>query len=133
MKTDADLRWERRQAERQRRSDLRAQAVHYKGGRCQICGYNRCAAGFDFHHTDPRTKDFTISKRMTTFAAIRKELDKCVLLCATCHREVHDGWHPQFIVYDDGDRRPELGEDDLDFDAMTYEEELEVLDCLQGT
>jgi hypothetical protein len=132
MKTDADVRWERRQAESQRRKTLRAQAVEYKGGKCQICGYNKCSAAFDFHHVDPREKDFTISKRMTTFGAIRKELDKCVLLCATCHREVHDGYHPQFIVYDDGDRRPDLGEDDLDFNSMSLEDELETDDCLAG-
>jgi len=65
---------------------------------------------------------------MTTFEAIRKELDKCVLLCCRCHREVHDGWHPQYIVFEDLDRRPDV--DDLELDAMTYEEEQEVLSCL---
>jgi len=132
MKTDADVKWERRQAERQRRSDLRSQAVAYKGGKCQICGYDKCLMALEFHHVDPREKDFTISKRMTSFEAIRRELDKCALVCANCHREVHDGFHPQFIVYDDGDRRPELGEDDLDFNADSYEDELETLDCLAG-
>ena len=52
----------------------------------------------DFHHVDPMEKDFTISSRMTSFRAIQTELDRCVLLCATCHREVHDGWHPQLIA-----------------------------------
>lgn len=86
----------------------------------------------EFHHIDPREKDFTISKRMTTFEAIRKELDKCALVCANCHREIHDGYHPTFLVYDDGDRRPELGEGDLDFDSDSYEDEQEVLECLTG-
>jgi len=70
---------------------------------------------------------------MTTFEAIRKELDKCVLVCCRCHREIHDGWHSQYLVYEDSDRTPDLGEDDLDFDAMTFGGEQEVLDCLAGT
>jgi 5-methylcytosine-specific restriction endonuclease McrA len=128
MKTDADLRWERRQAETQRRKALRDQAATYKGGKCQICGYDKCSAALEFHHVDPRTKDFTISQRMTTFEAIRRELDKCVLLCANCHREVHDGYHPQYLVYEDSDRGLEL--DELDLDSDSYEDEQEVLSCL---
>jgi len=58
----------------------------------------------DFHHPDPLLKDFSISQRMTSWEAIRKELDKCVLLCATCHREVHDGWHPGYLEDYDRDR-----------------------------
>lgn len=45
-----------------------------------------------FHHTDPHTKQ--IEGTMTngkTFIAIQNELDKCVLLCANCHRELHAG------------------------------------------
>lgn len=80
-----------------RRRTLREEAVAYKGGRCEICGYDRSPAAMDFHHVDPWAKDFTISQRMTSFRAIRRELDKCVLLCATCHREVHDGLHPTYL------------------------------------
>lgn len=69
----------------------------------------------DFHHPDALEKDFSISDKMTTFAAIRPELDKCVLLCARCHREVHDGLHPGLIVHDDVDRgQIPLGDDDVD-------------------
>lgn len=91
---------------------LREQAVAYKGGHCVICGYDRCASAFDFHHVDPWIKDFAISQRMTSFRAIQRELDKCVLLCATCHREVHDGLHPGYL--EDHDRnRSQLDGDDL--------------------
>ena len=80
-----------------KRQNLRARAIAYKGGRCCICGYARSAAAFDFHHTDPLIKDFSIATKMTSWKAIVKELDKCVLLCATCHREVHDGLHPRYL------------------------------------
>lgn len=128
MRTEADIRWARRQAASQRRRDLRAQAVAYKGGKCELCGYSKCPSAFDFHHVDPREKDFSISDRMTTFEAIRKELDKCVLLCATCHREVHDGWHPNLLVYEDSEPRGQYN--DIVEDDLSYEDEREILDCL---
>ena len=59
-----------------------------------ICKYDRCLAALDFHHVEAWRKDFTISKRMTSWAAIERELKKTELLCARCHREVHDGLHP---------------------------------------
>ena len=67
---------------------------------------------FDFHHVNPMEKDFSISDRMTSFEAIREELGKCVLLCARCHREVHDGLHPGFLAGEDRGRDEE--EDLLD-------------------
>lgn len=76
----------------------------YKGGKCAICGYNRCLLALEFHHLDPLEKDFSISSRMTSWKAIVKELDKCVLLCANCHREVHDGLHPSYLEDPDMNR-----------------------------
>jgi predicted HNH restriction endonuclease len=43
---------------------------------------------------DPSQKDFTINRAHAThkaFELVKKELDKCALLCANCHREVHSG------------------------------------------
>ena len=69
---------------------LRARAVSYKGGKCEACGYSKCIAAFDFHHIDPSTKDFTISSRNLKWETLVKEIDKCQLLCANCHREAHE-------------------------------------------
>lgn len=44
---------------------------------------------YDFHHLDPNQKDFSIGKQSKSFAVIRSELDKCVLLCSNCHRKRH--------------------------------------------
>jgi hypothetical protein len=69
---------------------LKAQAIAHKGGRCQRCGYNRCDGALEFHHRDPAEKDFSLGHvGTTTFEKIKAELEKCDLLCANCHREVH--------------------------------------------
>lgn len=75
--------------ERQRR--LKKQAVDYKGGRCESCGYDKCIAALEFHHVDPTQKDFTISrhKNKSLNQEMKFELDKCILLCANCHAEEH--------------------------------------------
>jgi predicted HNH restriction endonuclease len=83
---------------------LRERVVAYLGGKCAICGYTYCTAALDAHHIDPLEKDFNISSRMTSWKAIVRELDKCILLCANCHREVHDGLHAGYLDDHDWDR-----------------------------
>ncbi len=67
-------------------------AIVYKGGSCSICGYDKYSGALEFHHIDPNDKDehFT-SMRHWRWERMRIELDKCVLLCSNCHREVHAG------------------------------------------
>ena len=74
---------------RQRR--FKEKCVEYLGGSCVHCGYDRYFGTLEFHHKDPTQKDFTIANaRLTTFnERIEAELDKCLLLCANCHREQH--------------------------------------------
>ena len=74
-----------------RRRMLRLRAIQYKGGKCSNCGYNRCIAALDFYHLDPTQKEFGISMDGITRSWIRiqSELDKCVLVCSNCHREIH--------------------------------------------
>jgi len=74
-----------------RRKKIRQMAVEYKGGRCQKCGYNSCIEALEFHHSNSFSKDFSISEKGYTrsWAKVQEELDKCILLCANCHRETH--------------------------------------------
>ena len=76
-----------------RRYKIREMAVAYKGGRCQLCGYTRCIAALEFHHPDPSKKDFGISLNGLTRAwtKVKAEVEKCALVCANCHREIHAG------------------------------------------
>lgn len=76
-----------------RQRKIKQDAINYKGGVCQECGYHRCNGALEFHHLDPSKKDFSISKlKGYKFnEKIKIELDKCVMLCSNCHREAHAG------------------------------------------
>lgn len=75
-----------------RRQDLKLKALLYKGNKCLICGYNKCISALEFHHRDPKEKDFHLGQdgHSRSWERIKKEIDKCDLLCANCHREEHD-------------------------------------------
>ena len=66
--------------------------VEYKGNKCQLCGYNKCNKALEFHHIDPSTKEFSICTNLNrALEDLIIEVDKCVLLCSNCHKEVHAG------------------------------------------
>lgn len=77
-----------------RRNKIKILAVEYMGGKCQNpeCGYDKIITALEFHHLY-EDKDFGISEKGNTksWELIKKELNKCVMLCANCHREVHGG------------------------------------------
>ena len=64
--------------------------IEYKGGKCIRCGYNKCIAALDFHHRNPLEKDPNWKKmKKRKFETVKKELDKCDLVCRNCHSEIH--------------------------------------------
>lgn len=72
------------------RQRAKIKLVEYKDGKCIVCGYNRCIQSLHFHHTDPREKDFTISGKTLSLEKMKKEVDKCILVCSNCHTEIHN-------------------------------------------
>jgi len=57
---------------------------------CSICGYNKCGAALEFHHVKD-DKNFEVGKSMSrTFDIIKIEMEKCIILCANCHKELHE-------------------------------------------
>lgn len=100
--------WEEYQKERNRRKSIRyyeqdksrtsgyrirlkKKLIEYKGGKCERCGYQKDVPGaFVFHHRDPKEKSFQIAQYKGGLKMLKKEVDKCDLLCANCHAEVHD-------------------------------------------
>lgn len=71
-----------------RRIRTKNAAIEYLGGYCKRCGYNSHPAALEFHHL--RDKDFTIADVANkSWDLVKKELDKCELLCSNCHRIEH--------------------------------------------
>jgi len=62
-----------------------------KNGKCLKCGYNRCLEVLEYHHKEPEFKIGEVSKLATHYnlSIGIEEIEKCVLLCANCHREFH--------------------------------------------
>lgn len=76
---------------RKNQREKKARAVAFYGGKCIKCGYSKCIEALDFHHRDRKEKEHTPSVIILKWAweRVKKELDKCDLLCANCHREAH--------------------------------------------
>ena len=65
-------------------------AINSLGGGCKMCGYNKNISALEFHHIESKDKDFHFGSTNTTnIDKIRLELNKCILVCANCHREIH--------------------------------------------
>lgn len=75
-----------------RRDELRIWLDEYKSKlSCSVCGEDHPAC-LDFHHKDSKTKDFSLGMiRGWGYGKERmlREIGKCMILCANCHRKVH--------------------------------------------
>jgi len=71
----------------------KALAIEYKGGKCNDCLQVVHQSAFEFHHLDPLTKEkdptHFLNDQTDLNAKAKEELDKCILLCANCHRIRH--------------------------------------------
>ena len=55
---------------------------------CEKCGETRSYV-IDFHHKDKNEKEVTIGQMKRSVESLKEEINKCVCLCANCHREFH--------------------------------------------
>jgi hypothetical protein len=75
-----------------RRQTQKQKSLDYKGGKCVVCVYKKYQGALEFHHLDPSKKDFSIGNFNTfSMERLKPELDKCVILCSNCHKELHGG------------------------------------------
>jgi hypothetical protein len=76
-----------------RRKKIKDMAIQYKGGKCILCGYNKCEDALQFHHLDSSKKEFGVAQSGLTrsWERVKNEIEKCILVCANCHREIHSG------------------------------------------
>lgn len=62
---------------------------------CCCCGWKTFPEGLDLHHLNPNIKVSTIANLLNrgqhSFPKIYREISKCCVLCANCHRGLHNG------------------------------------------
>lgn len=78
--------------QKQYKENCKERAFHYKGSKCEMCGFDEPIMDFyDFHHTDESIKMRAMTDMFGHFGwtKIKEELDKCVMVCALCHRRIH--------------------------------------------
>lgn len=73
-----------------KRRAIKQALVNLKGGKCSICGYNKSLRALQFHHLNPKEKDFALTKNVKDFDKLKKEVEKCILVCSNCHAEIHE-------------------------------------------
>jgi hypothetical protein len=98
MKLDPSIAKKYNKTRRNINKRLKKELISYKGDKCSNCGYNKCLEALDFHHLDPKTKEYGISTLIRAFThgtikdkeIVYKEINKCILLCKNCHTELHN-------------------------------------------
>lgn len=76
-----------------KRQHLRkAEIEAYKPRICSKCGFKEIKFAIEYHHVNPDEKSFDISQLGAAYSwvKVKEELDKCIPLCANCHREEHN-------------------------------------------
>lgn len=76
-----------------RRKTVKQKALQHLGGKCIYCSYNKYPGALEFHHKSAHTKEFGIGMKgySRSWAKVQNELDKCILVCSNCHKEIHAG------------------------------------------
>lgn len=87
---DPEVAEKHRIARKKKHRDMKLKSIEYMGGSCRDCGGIFHPASMEFHHEDPAVKEKSPGNLMqSTWDKLVVELDKCVLLCANCHRRRH--------------------------------------------
>ena len=77
------------------RQSFKKKLLELNGNKCCRCGYNKCSEALEFHHLNPKEKDFTISAyNSSNWEDYLKESKKCILVCSNCHKEIHNNIRP---------------------------------------
>ena len=86
-------RWEEISSEMRaiyRRRDKSAKLQLEEG--CEYCGYADHPAALQWHHINPENKEAAVSTliQRAGWDTVKAEIDKCIVLCANCHRVEED-------------------------------------------
>lgn len=81
-----------RQRAKERRAKLILEVQGLKGALCcSKCGESHIAT-LHFHHVNPKDKDANVASALRdgwSIARLKKEIEKCIVLCANCHSILH--------------------------------------------
>lgn len=89
--TDDEIREARRISRIRRRQAVKEYIREYKRkASCTRCKEDHPAC-LEFHHEDPELKDLSVSDliKYSSLKKVKNEIDKCMVLCANCHRKEH--------------------------------------------
>lgn len=75
---------------RELRREWKLRAIEKMGNKCAHCGGVFPPCVYDFHHLDPKEKEISPAAA-PSWEVLEKELSKCIMLCANCHRVEHNG------------------------------------------
>ena len=71
------------------RQKRKRELVYIMGGKCVLCGYDKCLAALEFHHVDKSTKTRQLSGSIRySWESDVEEVKKCALVCSNCHKEI---------------------------------------------
>lgn len=85
-------------ARQKRKADL----VYIMGGKCCLCGYDKCQQALEFHHIDKSTKEYGLSSgNCHKLEDDIKEVKKCALVCSNCHKEIEVFKYETFNTFDE--------------------------------
>jgi predicted HNH restriction endonuclease len=97
LKRNSDPEWraEKHKKRTEQRRENKRKAVQHMGSKCAVCFQIFPDCCYDFHHKDPtQINDVPSSVLHCSWARILAELEKCMMVCANCHRIIHskDGY-----------------------------------------
>ena len=73
------------------RQKIKQEFANAFGNKCCICKKQYPLVCYDFHHIEPDDKKISISQAWQYPELLLEEIQKCVMVCSNCHREIHFG------------------------------------------
>ena len=69
---------------------IKAYSDSVKKDGCKICGEKEICT-LDYHHLSDKEENVAKLLRGGSLKKVKEEIEKCVVLCANCHRKLHAG------------------------------------------
>jgi len=92
--------------QRHRNKERKRKIIDLLGGECVKCGYKKNLSALEFHHLNPKEKEYEWNKaKLLSWNKLIKEIKKCILVCSNCHREIHNPENVFIDLIDNSDNK----------------------------